>query len=143
MWKIFFNILRKRRKRNEGIKYYDENQLTDHSDRYLMAEYIREKILFFTHEEVPHSVAIVIERYEEFEDHYEIMATIVVNRSSQKGIIIGKQGSMIQKIRQAARKDMKRYLGKRVDLELFVRVEKDWRNKQRYLKEFGYDEEDY
>ena len=102
---------------NEGIKYYDENQLTDHSDRYLMAEYIREKILFFTHEEVPHSVAIVIERYEEFEDHYEIMATIVVNRSSQKGIIIGKQGSMIQKIRQAARKDMKRYLGKRVDLE--------------------------
>lgn len=128
---------------NEGIKYYDENQLTDHSDRYLMAEYIREKILFFTHEEVPHSVAIVIERYEEFEDHYEIMATIVVNRSSQKGIIIGKQGSMIQKIRQAARKDMKRYLGKRVDLELFVRVEKDWRNKQRYLKEFGYDEEDY
>lgn len=128
---------------NEGIKYYDENQLTDHSDRYLMAEYIREKILFFTHEEVPHSVAIVIERYVEFEDHYEIMATIVVNRSSQKGIIIGKQGSMIQKIRQAARKDMKRYLGKRVDLELFVRVEKDWRNKQRYLKEFGYDEEDY
>ena len=128
---------------NEGIKYYDENQLTDHSDRYLMAEYIREKILFFTHEEVPHSVAIVIERYEEFEDHYEIMATIVVDRSSQKGIIIGKQGSMIQKIRQAARKDMKRYLGKRVDLELFVRVEKDWRNKQRYLKEFGYDEEDY
>lgn len=128
---------------NEGIKYYDENQLTDHSDRYLMAEYIREKILFFTHEEVPHSVAIVIERYEEFEDHYEIMATIVVNRSSQKGIIIGKQGIMIQKIRQAARKDMKRYLGKRVDLELFVRVEKDWRNKQRYLKEFGYDEEDY
>lgn len=128
---------------NEGIKYYDENQLTDHSDRYLMAEYIREKILFFTHEEVPHSVAIVIERYEELEDHYEIMATIVVNRSSQKGIIIGKQGSMIQKIRQAARKDMKRYLGKRVDLELFVRVEKDWRNKQRYLKEFGYDEEDY
>lgn len=128
---------------NEGIKYYDENQLTDHSDRYLMAEYIREKILFFTHEEVPHSVAIVIERYEEFEDHYEIMATIVVNRSSQKGIIIGKQGSMIQRIRQAARKDMKRYLGKRVDLELFVRVEKDWRNKQRYLKEFGYDEEDY
>lgn len=128
---------------NEGIKYYDENQLTDHSDRYLMAEYIREKILFFTHEEVPHSVAIVIERYEEFEDHYGIMATIVVNRSSQKGIIIGKQGSMIQKIRQAARKDMKRYLGKRVDLELFVRVEKDWRNKQRYLKEFGYDEEDY
>ena len=66
-----------------------------------------------------------------------------MNRSSQKGIIIGKQGSMIQKIRQAARKDMKRYLGKRVDLELFVRVEKDWRNKQRYLKEFGYDEEDY
>lgn len=127
----------------EGVAYYDENQLTDHSERYLMAEYIREKILFFTHEEVPHSVAIVVERYEEFEDHYEIMATIVVNRNSQKGIIIGKQGSMIQKIRQAARKDMKRYLGKRVDLDLFVRVEKNWRNKQRYLKEFGYDEEDY
>lgn len=128
---------------NEGVKYYDEHQLTDHDDRYLLAEFIREKILFFTHEEVPHSVAIVIERMRELEDVVEVIATIIVDRSSQKGILIGKQGAMIKKIREAARREMKRYLGKPVSLELFVRVENNWRNKQKYLKEFGYNEEDY
>lgn len=127
----------------EGIKYYDDNQITDHQDRYLLAEFIREKILFFTHEEVPHSVAIVIERMQEDEQGVEVMATIVVDRKSQKGILVGKQGSMIKKIREAARREMKRYLGKPVSLELFVRVENNWRNKQKYLKEFGYNEEDY
>lgn len=101
------------------------------------------KILYFTKQEVPHSVAIVIERMQEYEDEWDIIATIVVNRDSQKGIIVGKQGAMISKIRQAAKREMKRYLNKRVHLELFVKVEKDWRNKQKYLKEFGYNEEDY
>jgi len=128
---------------NEGVKYYDDTQLTDHDDKYLLAEFIREKILFFTHEEVPHSVAIVIERMKETKDGVEVIATIIVDRNSQKGIIIGKQGTMIKKIREAARRDMKRYLEKPVSLELFVRVENNWRNKQKYLKEFGYNEEDY
>ena len=79
------------------------------------------------------------------EDKYgvEIIATIIVDRNSQKGILVGKQGSMIKKIREAARREMKRYLNQPVSLELFVRVENNWSNKQKYLKEFGYNEEDY
>lgn len=127
----------------EGPAFYDKDTLTDHSDKYLMAEYIREKILRYTHEEVPHEVAIVIERMVEEEEQWHIMATIIVDRDSQKGILIGKQGTMISKIRAASRREMKRYLQKNVDLELFIRVENNWRNKQKYLKEFGYNEEDY
>jgi len=127
----------------EGIKYYDDDMITDHNDRFLLAEFIREKILYFTHEEVPHSVAVVIERMREQENNVEVIATIIVDRSSQKGILVGKQGTMIKKIREASRREMKRYLEKPVTLELFVRVENNWRSKQKYLKEFGYDEEDY
>lgn len=128
---------------NEGVMYYPKDHITDHPERFIMAEFIREKILYFTHEEVPHSVAIVIEKMEETPKGVHIMAAIVVDRSSQKAIIIGKQGSMIKKIRQNARREMKRFLQTPVDLELFVKVEKDWRNKQKYLREFGYDENDY
>lgn len=128
---------------SEGIMYYPKEHITDHPERFIMAEFIREKILYFTHEEVPHSVAIVIEQMLEDEDGVHIMATIVVDRPSQKAIIIGKQGTMIQKIRQNARKEMKRFLQVPVTLELFVKVERNWRNKQKYLKEFGYDENDY
>ena len=128
---------------HEGVMYYPKDHITDHPERFIMAEFIREKILYFTHEEVPHSVAIVIEKMEETPKGVHIMAAIVVDRSSQKAIIIGKQGSMIQKIRQNARREMKRFLQTPVDLELFVKVEKDWRNKQKYLREFGYDENDY
>lgn len=129
----------------EGMMYYPKEQMTDHPERFVMAEFIREKILYFTHDEVPHSVAIVIERMAELEEEegMEIYATIVVDRQSQKGIIVGKQGSMIKKIRTAARKDMRRFLQTPVHLELFVKVERDWRNKQKYLKEFGYNEDDY
>ena len=127
----------------EGIMYYPKDHITDHPERFIMAEFIREKILYFTHEEVPHSVAIVIEKMEEDDNGVHIMAAIVVDRPSQKAIIIGKQGSMIKKIRQNARREMKRFLQTSVDLELFVKVEKDWRNKQKYLREFGYDENDY
>ena len=127
----------------EGNMYYPKDHLTDHPERFVMAEFIREKILYFTHEEVPHSVAIVIERMEEDESGVHVMAAIVVDRPSQKAIIIGKQGALIQKIRQQARREMKRFLQVPVTLELFVKVEKNWRNKQKYLKEFGYDENDY
>lgn len=128
---------------SDGIMYYPKDHITDHPERFIMAEFIREKILYFTHEEVPHSVAIVIEKMEDHQNGVSIMAAIVVDRPSQKAIIIGKQGSMIKKIRQNARKEMKRFLQVPVDLELFVKVEKDWRNKQKYLREFGYDEDDY
>lgn len=127
----------------EGVMYYPKDHITDHPERFIMAEFIREKILYFTHEEVPHSVAIVIESMTEDEDGVHVMAAIVVDRPSQKAIIIGKQGSMIKKIKQNARREMKRFLQTPVTLELFVKVEKNWRNKQKYLREFGYDENDY
>lgn len=127
----------------EGVMYYPKDHITDHPERFIMAEFIREKILYFTHEEVPHSVAIVIESMVEDEDGVHIMAAIVVDRPSQKAILIGKQGSMIKKIRQNARREMKRFLQTPVTLELFVKVEKNWRNKQKYLREFGYNENDY
>ncbi|MCD7809614.1 MAG: GTPase Era [Erysipelotrichaceae bacterium] len=128
---------------HEGIMYYPKDHITDHPERFIMAEFIREKVLYFTHDEVPHSVAIVIEKMEEDENGVYVMACIVVDHPSQKGIIIGKQGSMIKKIRQNARREMKRFLQVPVELELFVKVEKNWRNKQKYLREFGYDENDY
>ena len=127
----------------EGNMYYPKEHITDHPERFVMAEFIREKILYFTREEVPHSVAIVIERMIEDEDGVEVMATIICNRNSQKGIIVGKQGSMIKKIRTNAQREMKRFLQVPVHLELFVKVERNWRNKQKYLKEFGYNEDDY
>ena len=123
--------------------YYPEDYITDHPERFIMAEFIREKILYFTRDEVHHSVAIVIEKMEEDENGVHVMAAIVVDRKSQKGIIIGKQGSMIKKIRENARREMKRFLQVPVSLELFVRVERDWRNKQKYLREFGYNDDDY
>lgn len=127
----------------EGNMYYPQDHLTDHPERFVMAEFIREKILYFTKEEVPHSVAIVIERMREDQEGVEVIATIVCDRKSQKGIIVGKQGAMIKKIRQNAQREMKRFLQVPVHLELFVKVENNWRNKQKYLKEFGYNEDDY
>ena len=127
----------------EGNMYYSKDHLTDHPERFVMAEFIREKILYFTRDEIPHSVAIVVERMLEDDQGVEILATIVCDRKSQKGIIVGKQGSMIKKIRLNAQREMKRFLQVPVHLELYVKVENNWRNKQKYLKEFGYNEDDY
>ena len=127
----------------EGPAIYPEDTITDHPEQFIMAEFIREKILYFTHDEIPHDVAIEIEQWIEDENGIDIMAVIIVNRKSQKGIIIGKQGTMIKKIKDQARRDMKRFAGVPVKLSLFVRVEKDWRNKAQYLKEFGYNQDDY
>lgn len=126
-----------------GMKYYPNDQITNHPERFVMAEFIREKVLYFTHEEVPHHVAIVIERMEQTEEGMEVLAVIVVDRKSQKGIIVGKQGAMIKKIRHNARREMKRFLQVPVHLELFVKVEENWRSKEKYLKEFGYNQDDY
>lgn len=127
----------------KGQKYYPNDQITNHPERFVMAEFIREKVLYFTHDEVPHHVAIVIERMQQIDEGMEVLAVIVVDRKSQKGIIVGKQGAMIKKIRHNARREMKRFLQVPVQLELFVKVEENWRSKEKYLKEFGYNQDDY
>lgn len=125
-----------------GPMYYPEDQLLDQPERFVVCEIIREKVLLNTEEEVPHSVAITIERFKEMKDSVEIYATIIVERQSQKKIVIGKGGSMIKKIGIDARKEIITFLGCKVFLELFVKVEENWRNKKTYLKEYGYTNDD-
>lgn len=128
----------------EGPQYYPKDQVTDHPERFIISELIREKVLHHTREEVPHSIAVVIEKIEKNPDEKVlIQANIIVERSTQKGIIIGKQGSMLKKIGHQARRDIERLLGNKVYLELWVKVKKDWRNQERYLSEFGFNPDDY
>ncbi|MBU5265892.1 GTPase Era [Virgibacillus proomii] len=128
----------------EGPKYYPDDQITDHPERFIISELIREKVLHFTREEVPHSIAVVIENVDQNGNNkLLIQATIVTERKTQKGILIGKQGSMLKKIGKAARKDIEALLGTKVYLELWVKVKKDWRNKQSQLHEFGFRSDEY
>lgn len=124
----------------EGPRYFPEDAITDVPERFIAAEIIREKIFRFTTEEVPYSVAVVIERFEEKKgrDLISISAAINVERDSQKGIIIGKAGAMLKRIGTAAREDLEKLLNARVYLELFVRVQEEWTKKPGALKEFGY-----
>lgn len=128
---------------SEGPMYYPEDQLLDQPERFVVCEMIREKVLHHTSEEVPHSVAVTIESFKEHVNGVDIHATIVVERPSQKKIMIGKGGSMIKTIGMEARKDIVQFLGTKVYLELFVKVEEDWRNKKFQLKEFGYNNDDF
>lgn len=127
----------------EGPQYYPPDQVTDHPERFIIAELIREKVLHLTREEVPHSVAVIIEKISEENQLLHIMAAIIVERPSQKGIIIGKQGAMLKEIGIRARLDIEHLLGSKVFLELWVKVEKDWRNRSTMLREFGYREDEY
>lgn len=129
----------------EGPQYYPADFITDHPERFIISELIREKALHLTREEVPHSIAVLIERIKKREDKdmIDIYATIVVERDSQKGIIIGKQGSMLKEIGIRAREDIQNLLGSKVYLELWVKVEKDWRNKAYQLRNFGFREDEY
>lgn len=124
----------------EGPKYYPEDQITDHPERFIITELIREKILQLTRDEVPHSIAVVIDQMktDETRKKSEIQATIMVERPSQKGIIIGKSGSMLKQIGTLARKEIEALLGDKVFLELWVKVDKNWRDKEEELKNFGY-----
>ncbi|KLO74847.1 GTPase Era [Enterococcus cecorum] len=127
-----------------GPQYFPEDQITDHPEYFVASELIREKILQLTRDEVPHSVAVVIDSMKRKPDEkVQIQATIIIERDSQKGIIIGKGGSMLKKIGTQARKDIEKLLGDKVYLELWVKVQKDWRDKQVYLTDFGYRKEDY
>ncbi|MCP3030349.1 GTPase Era [Halobacillus sp. A1] len=129
----------------EGPQFYPEDQITDHPERFIVSEFIREKVLQLTREEIPHSIAVVIETMKKRDDSNAvfIQAVIIVERNSQKGIIIGKQGSMLKEVGQRARKDIELLLGSKVYLELWVKVQKDWRNKQIQLSDFGYKEDEY
>ena len=126
----------------EGPMYYSSDSICSYPERFLVSELIREKILFYTQQEIPHSVAVVCDAMKKKGETFLINATIIVDKDSKKGIIIGKQGSMLKKIGTSARKAIEDFLGYKVNLELFVRVEKDWKNSNRYLKEFGYKNEE-
>ena len=124
----------------EGVAYFPQEMVSDHGENFRIAEIIREKVLFRTQEEVPHSVAVVIENREDSENGVHLQALVIVERVSQKAILIGKQGSMIRSVRLSAQKELKQLLGRPVELELYVRVEKNWRNRESKLKQFGYRE---
>ncbi|WP_313798238.1 GTPase Era [Cytobacillus sp.] len=129
----------------EGPQYYPADQVTDHPERFIVSELIREKALHLTREEIPHSLAVLIDKMERRDDKdvVHVMATIIVERDSQKGIVIGKQGKMLKEIGQRARLDIENLLGSKVFLELWVKVQKDWRNKMSQLRDFGFREDEY
>ena len=123
----------------EGPQYYPADQVTDHPEQFICAELIREKILHLTRDEVPHSVAVTIEDMKAEENGVvHISAVIYVERDSQKKIVIGKQGAMLKQIGQWARRDIEALLGSKIFLELWVKVKKDWRNREPVLKDFGF-----
>ncbi len=121
------------------IQYYSENTVTDITDTFYYREIIREKILFHTQEEIPHSVAVVIEDIIEDDGESELYAAIIVERNSQKGIIVGKGGSMIKQIGSEARAEIQKYKGRKVHLSLVVKVDKNWRRNARSLTKYGYE----
>jgi GTP-binding protein Era len=123
----------------EGPQYYPDDQVTDFPEQFICAEFIREKILHVTREEIPHSIAVYIESMEKKENGVvHIGAVILVERDSQKGIVIGKQGVFLKEIGRQARMDIERLLGSKIFLELWVKVKKDWRNRESVLKELGF-----
>ncbi|MDF3334946.1 GTPase Era [Lacticaseibacillus rhamnosus] len=127
----------------EGPQYYPEDQLTDHPEYFVVGELIREKILELTRDEVPHAVAVQVERMKDREGgKLQIEAYIIVERDSQKGIIIGRGGQMLKQIGIRARRDIENLLSDKVNLKLWVRVQKNWRDNNAYLKSLGYNMKD-
>ena len=122
----------------DNMKYYGEDSITNKSIDFLMSEIVREKVFNYTEEEVPHSVTCVTDSVEIGKTSYNIRISIIVDRDSLKKIIIGKQGEMIKKIGTESRKDLEKLLGRNVYLELFVKTVKKWREKEKYLAEFGF-----
>lgn len=118
--------------------YFDKDQWTDKPARFFVAEIIREKILLYYDKEIPYSVEVVVEQFKESKQNIHINAVIYVERDSQKGIIIGKQGRALKKVATEARQSLEKFFGKSIFLELFVKVDKDWRNSDKELRNFGY-----
>lgn len=125
-----------------GPAYYDEDTVTDQPVRQIVAELIREKALRLLEDEIPHGVAVVIESMKETERIWQIEATVVCERESHKGIVIGKGGRMLKQIGSAARPDIEKMLEKQVNLKLWVKVKKDWRDSELLLRNYGYDPKD-
>ena len=121
--------------------YFDKDQLTDKPARFFVSEIIREKILLYYDKEIPYSVEVSVERFKEDEKHIHINAIIYVERESQKGIIIGHQGVALKKVSTESRKALEKFFGKPIYLEVFVKVDKDWRSSERELNHFGYNPE--
>lgn len=127
----------------EGPQYYPDGQISDHPEQFVVSELIREKILQTTSEEIPHSIGVNVERMiQETEDRVHIEAVIYVERDSQKGIVIGKGGKKLKEIGKRARLDIEHLLGSKVYLDLWVKVQKDWRNKSQFIKQMGYVEDE-
>ncbi|SHL18222.1 GTPase Era [Xylanibacter ruminicola] len=125
----------------ESPAYFDKDQLTDKPARFFVSEIIREKILLYYDKEIPYSVEVAVERFKEDDKHIHINAIIYVERDSQKGIIIGHQGVALKKVSTEARKSLEKFFDKPIFLEIFVKVDKDWRSSERELNHFGYNPE--
>ncbi len=139
--KHFLNVLKSYLP--EGPQYYPDGQISDHPEQFVVSELIREKILQTTSEEIPHAIGVNVERMtKESEDRVHIEATIFVERDSQKGIVIGKGGKKLKEIGKRARLDIEHLLGSKVYLDLWVKVQKDWRNKATFIKQMGYVEDE-
>ncbi len=126
-----------------GPQYYPEDQVTDHPERFIISEMIREKVFELTRQEIPTSTAVYVESIKNDNDLLRISANIIVERQGQKGIVIGKGGSMLKKIGTLARKDIENMTGNKVFLQLWVKVQPDWRDKTNLLQTYGYRKGDY
>jgi len=123
----------------ESPAYFDKDTWTDKPARFFVTEIIREKVLLYYNKEIPYSVEPVVESFKESDDLIRIEAVIYVERESQKGIIIGHQGVALKRVSSEARKELERFFGKKIYLQCFVKVDKDWRNSERAMKQYGYD----
>ena len=126
----------------ESPPYFEKDQWTDKPARFFVSEILREKILLYYDKEIPYSVEVVVEQFKETEKKISINAVIYVERDSQKGIIIGHQGKALKKVSTEARKSLEKFFGKAIYLETFVKIDKDWRNSDKELRNFGYDQKD-
>ncbi|MCE0455030.1 GTPase Era [Staphylococcus sp. HMSC62B09] len=126
----------------DGPKYYPDDQISDHPEQFVVSEIIREKILHLTSEEIPHAIGVNVDRMiKENDERVRVEATIFVERDSQKGIVIGKGGKKLKEVGKRARHDIEMLLGSKVYLELWVKVQKDWRNKVNFIRQMGYIED--
>ena len=122
--------------------YFEKDQWTDKPARFFVTEIIREKILLYYDKEIPYSVEVVVEQFKESDKSIHINAIIYVERDSQKGIIIGHEGAALKRVASDARRELEKFFGKRIFLEIYVKVDKDWRNSDKQLRRFGYDQKD-